>query len=87
MICGARVVAKQLPCEFGTSLETLRAAIDELQPDVVLAVGQQAGAATLRWSGLALTSMMRAFPIMRAISPSTKPLWKRARRLFRHLAD
>lgn len=43
MICGARVVAKQLPCEFGTSLETLRAAIDELQPDVVLAVGQAGG--------------------------------------------
>lgn len=43
MICGARVVAKQLPCEFRTSLETLCAAIDELQPDVVLAVGQAGG--------------------------------------------
>lgn len=43
MICGARVVAKQLPCEFGTSLEKIYAAIDELKPDVVLAVGQAGG--------------------------------------------
>ena len=43
LICGARVVAKQLPCVFSESLQSLYAAIDELQPDLVIAVGQAGG--------------------------------------------
>lgn len=43
MICGARVVARQLPCVFGASLDTLFAAIDECKPDLVIAVGQAGG--------------------------------------------
>ncbi len=43
MICGAKVVAKQLPCVFGDSLRALYAAIDELQPALVIAVGQAGG--------------------------------------------
>lgn len=38
---------RQLPCVFGDAIEVLRAAIDELRPDVVIAVGQAGGRADL----------------------------------------
>ncbi|QGZ41372.1 pyroglutamyl-peptidase I [Pseudoduganella flava] len=37
------VVSRQLPCVFGDALAALHAAIDELRPDVVIAVGQAGG--------------------------------------------
>jgi pyroglutamyl-peptidase len=43
IIDDCRVVARQLPCVFGESLSVLNAAIDALQPSVVLAVGQAGG--------------------------------------------
>lgn len=43
IICGCRVVARQLPCVFGESLSVLNAAIDALSPALVLAVGQAGG--------------------------------------------
>lgn len=39
----SRVVTRQLPCVFGESLSVLNAAIDELNPLVVIAVGQAGG--------------------------------------------
>lgn len=38
-----RVVTRQLPCVFGESLTVLNSAIDELNPNVVVAVGQAGG--------------------------------------------
>lgn len=38
-----RVVTRQVPCVFGESLSVLNAAIDELNPLVVIAVGQAGG--------------------------------------------
>ncbi len=43
IIDDCRVVARQLPCVFGESLSVLNAAIDALQPSVVLAIGQAGG--------------------------------------------
>lgn len=43
MLCGAKIVAKQLPCAFGASLDALYAAIEEVQPEIVIAVGQAGG--------------------------------------------
>ncbi|RRZ93786.1 pyroglutamyl-peptidase I [Erwinia sp. 198] len=43
MICGAHVVAKQLPCVFGESLQVLNDAMDELEPELVIVVGQANG--------------------------------------------
>ncbi|WP_127958669.1 pyroglutamyl-peptidase I [Serratia microhaemolytica] len=40
---GVQVVARQLPCVFGDSLTVLNAAIDQLQPVAVIAVGQAGG--------------------------------------------
>lgn len=43
IIDDCRVVARQLPCVFGESLTVLNAAIDELHPTLVLAIGQAGG--------------------------------------------
>lgn len=40
---GFRVVARQLPCVFGEANARLRALLDELQPALVIAVGQAGG--------------------------------------------
>jgi len=44
-IDGCRVVTRQLPCVFGEALSVLNAAIDELDPTLVIAVGQAGGRA------------------------------------------
>jgi len=43
IIDDCRVVTRQLPCVFGESLTVLNAAIGELNPAVVIAVGQAGG--------------------------------------------
>ncbi len=40
---GANIVARQLPCVFGEAQKVLKAAIDDLNPAVVIAVGQAGG--------------------------------------------
>lgn len=40
---GFQVEVRQLPCVFGDAIEDLTAMIDELHPDVVIAVGQAGG--------------------------------------------
>ncbi|CNL56305.1 pyroglutamyl-peptidase I [Yersinia proxima] len=47
MLGGVRVVARQLPCAFGEALTVLNAAIDDIQPVLVLAVGQAGGRADI----------------------------------------
>jgi pyroglutamyl-peptidase len=40
---GAPVIGIVLPCVFGSSIDALRAALDSLRPQLVLALGQAAG--------------------------------------------
>jgi pyroglutamyl-peptidase len=47
MLCGYKVVAKELPCAFGDALATLYAEMDTLQPALVIAVGQAGGRADI----------------------------------------
>ncbi|WP_145560458.1 pyroglutamyl-peptidase I [Yersinia bercovieri] len=47
MLGGVRVVARQLPCAFGEALTALNAAIDDIQPILVLAIGQAGGRADI----------------------------------------
>ncbi|MBS9431630.1 pyroglutamyl-peptidase I [Photorhabdus hainanensis] len=42
-LSGAHIETRQLPCVFGTSLTCLYTAIDEIQPELVIAVGQAGG--------------------------------------------
>lgn len=53
-IAGHRVVARRLPVVFGASLKTLRAAICETQPRVVLCVGQAGGRAAISIERIAI---------------------------------
>lgn len=53
-IAGHRVVARELPVEFGTSLRVLRAAIRETAPALVLCVGQAGGRTRLSLERVAI---------------------------------
>ncbi|MEZ0470372.1 pyroglutamyl-peptidase I [Luteimonas salinilitoris] len=53
-IAGHRVIARELPVEFGTSLRVLRAAIRETAPALVLCVGQAGGRTRLSLERVAI---------------------------------
>jgi pyroglutamyl-peptidase len=53
-IGGHRVVARQLPVEFGASVQALQAAIRETKPALVLCVGQAGGRAQLSLERVAI---------------------------------
>jgi pyroglutamyl-peptidase len=53
-IGGHRVIARQLPVEFGASLKELRAAIRETKPALVLCVGQAGGRASMSLERVAI---------------------------------
>ena len=53
-IAGHRVVARELPVAFGTSLKALRAALKETQPSLVICVGQAGGRAQLSLERVAI---------------------------------
>jgi len=51
---GASVTARQLPCVFGTALEVLGQLIDELNPVLVICVGQAGGRSQLSLERVAI---------------------------------
>ncbi len=51
---GFTVQVRQLPCVFGTAIATITAAIDELRPDLVIAVGQAGGRCDLSIERIAI---------------------------------
>lgn len=53
-IAGHRIVVRQLPVEFGSSLKELRAAIRETKPALVLCVGQAGGRASISLERVAI---------------------------------
>lgn len=53
-VAGHRIVARQLPVEFGASLKELRAAIRETKPSLVLCVGQAGGRGTMSLERVAI---------------------------------
>ena len=53
-IAGHVVVTRQLPVEFGRSLAELRAALDEVEPALVICVGQAGGRAQLSLERVAI---------------------------------
>lgn len=53
-IAGHRVVARELPVAFGTSLKVLRAALKETLPSLVICVGQAGGRAQLSLERVAI---------------------------------
>ena len=53
-VAGHRIVARQLPVEFGKSLQELRRAIRETKPALVLCVGQAGGRAAISLERIAI---------------------------------
>lgn len=53
-IAGHRVVARELPVAFGTSLKVLRAALKETQPSLAICVGQAGGRSQLSLERVAI---------------------------------
>jgi pyroglutamyl-peptidase len=51
---GFVVVARQLPCAFGNANDALRAAVDTLNPSIVIAVGQAGGRVDLSIERIAI---------------------------------
>jgi pyroglutamyl-peptidase len=73
-IDGHRIVARQLPVEFGASLDALRAAILETQPALVLCVGQAGGRAQLSLERVAINVDDARIPDNADACPIDRPI-------------
>ena len=73
-IGGHRIVARELPVAFGASLEALRGAIAELQPALVLCVGQAGGRAQLSIERVAINVDDARIPDNAAAQPVDVPV-------------
>ncbi|QKJ86403.1 Pyrrolidone-carboxylate peptidase [Paramixta manurensis] len=74
MLCGAKIVARQLPCVFGHALTSLYKAIDELQPELVLAVGQAGGRAEISVERVAINVDDARIPDNQGNQPIDEPI-------------
>lgn len=68
LIGNTKVIARQLPCVFGAAVDEITRLIDELKPELVIAVGQAGGGRISALSAWRSMSMMRASRIMPVIS-------------------
>ncbi|CAI0895098.1 Pyrrolidone-carboxylate peptidase [Serratia quinivorans] len=75
-LAGARIIARQLPCVFGTALEALNAAIDEVQPVMVLAIGQAGGRTDITIERVAINVDDARIPDNQGQQPIDEPIVK-----------
>ena len=73
-IAGHLVVARELPVTFGGSLDALRAAIDELQPALVVCVGQAGGRERLSLERVAINVDDARIPDNAGAQPIDAPI-------------
>ncbi|WP_274864712.1 pyroglutamyl-peptidase I [Serratia marcescens] len=73
-LVGKRIVARQLPCVFGAALEALNAAIDEVQPVMVLAVGQAGGRTDITIERVAINVDDARIPDNQGQQPVDEPI-------------
>lgn len=69
-----RVVTRQLPCVFGESLTVLNAAIDELAPAAILAIGQAGGRVDITVERVAINVDDARIPDNRGQQPVDVPV-------------
>ncbi|MFY7863831.1 pyroglutamyl-peptidase I [Roseateles sp.] len=77
-VAEASVVSHCLPCEFGTALESLRAALATHQPVLVLALGQAAGRASLSLERVAINLDDARIPDNAGRQPIDEPVLQQA---------
>ncbi|MGG4583735.1 pyroglutamyl-peptidase I [Serratia nematodiphila] len=73
-LVGTRIVARQLPCVFGAALEALNAAIEEVQPVMVLAVGQAGGRTDITIERVAINVDDARIPDNQGQQPVDEPI-------------
>ena len=73
-LVGTRIVARQLPCVFGAALAALKAAIDEVQPLMVLAVGQAGGRTDITIERVAINVDDARIPDNQGQQPVDEPI-------------
>ena len=71
---GARVVAVQLPCVFGTALRRLDEALARVKPSVVLAIGQAGGRCDLSLERVAINVDDARIPDNAGAQPIDEPV-------------
>ena len=73
-LAGARVHARQLPCEFGAALAALRRELDALRPTLAVAVGQAGGRAELSLERVAINIDDARIPDNAGRQPIDRPI-------------
>ncbi|HFD2078559.1 pyroglutamyl-peptidase I [Serratia marcescens] len=73
-LVGTRIAARQLPCVFGAALEALNAAIDEVQPVMVLAIGQAGGRTDITIERVAINVDDARIPDNQGQQPVDEPI-------------
>jgi pyroglutamyl-peptidase len=73
-LAGIRVVARQLPCVFGAAREALNAAIDEVEPLLVLAIGQAGGRSDISLERVAINVDDARIPDNQGQQPIDEPI-------------
>ncbi|MGQ8843904.1 pyroglutamyl-peptidase I [Serratia sp. TSA_7] len=71
---GTRIIARQLPCVFGVALEVLNAAIDEVKPVMVLAIGQAGGRTDITIERVAINVDDARIPDNQGRQPIDEPI-------------
>lgn len=75
-IDGAEILKLTVPTVFGKSIDIVTAAMERLQPDVVLCVGQAGGRAAITVERVAINCMDAAIPDNEGNQPSEEPVRK-----------
>ncbi|MCC8466121.1 MULTISPECIES: pyroglutamyl-peptidase I [Photorhabdus] len=73
-LSGAHIETRQLPCVFNTSLTYLYAAIDEIQPELVIAVGQAGGRPDITLERIAININDARIPDNQGNQPIDTPI-------------
>ncbi|WP_455811670.1 pyroglutamyl-peptidase I [Pseudomonas graminis] len=74
LIGNTKVVARQLPCVFGAAVEEITRLIDELKPELVIAVGQAGGRADISIERVAINVIDARIPDNAGVQPVDEPI-------------
>lgn len=74
LLGGAKIVARQLPCVFGEALKALYKEMDELQPALVIAVGQAGGRSDISIERVAINVDDARIPDIQQNQPIDEPI-------------
>jgi pyroglutamyl-peptidase len=71
---GFRVVARELPCVFGRAAEALCGFVDEVRPDIAIAVGQAGGRPEISVERIAINVDDARIPCNAGLQPVDQPI-------------